>query len=110
VLFALMENSHLLVRINAQMTAIQDVINVLEIRTHVLNALPATICQDPHVPLVDLVNILLLSQLPEDHVSIVRKPTVKLVLPLTPPRPVLSVWIRSISLTVPARLVPIVNV
>lgn len=106
---ALMEHSQLLVITNAQL-ALQHALNAVELRTLAANAPPLTICQYPHVILVVLLNIPLLNQPPHLHASIVRKPTVRLVLHLLSRRPVPPVMMDTISLEVPARLAQTPNV
>jgi len=106
VLPALPEHSLLITRTNVPMNALKDALSALETRTLVLNALPATIYQDLHAKLVMLVNTPLLNPLPQDHASIARKPTVRLVPHLLTSRLVPPVTIFTISLEVPARLVP----
>jgi len=59
---------------------------------------------------VGLVNILLLNRPLQDNASLVRKPTVKLVLHPLCPAPVPLVWIDTISVEATARLVQIANV
>jgi len=58
-----------------------------------------------HAQLVTLVNMPLLNQLPQVHASVVRKPTVKLVLHLLTSRHVPPALIVTISLQAPASLV-----
>jgi len=59
---------------------------------------------------VGLGDILLLNQLLQDNASVARKPTVKLVLHPLCLAPVPPVWIDTISVEAPARLVQIANV
>lgn len=89
---------------NAQI-ALQHALNAVELRLLAVNAQPVTICQDPHVLVVTLVNTPLLNQPPHLHASVARKPTVRLVLHLPIPRPVPPVILDTISLEAPARLV-----
>lgn len=107
---ALLEHSLLITRTNVLANALKDALSVLETRTHALNALPATIYQDLHAKLVMLVNMPPLSQLPQDHALVARKPTVKLVPPLLTSRLVPPVTINTIFLQAPARLVQLATV
>lgn len=103
-----MEHSHLMVITHAQL-AINHALNAVDLKPHALNAQPVPICRVAHVSLAALVNMPLLNQLPQEHASAARKPTVRLVLHLLTPRPVPSVQMDTISLEVPARLVQTPN-
>jgi len=93
-----------MVKTNAQL-AINHALHAVELRPPVSHAQPVPICQDPHAQLVALANMLLLSQHPHLHVSVARKPTVRLVLHPLISKHVPLVVMDTISLQVPARLV-----
>jgi len=89
---------------NAQ-PAINPALHAVELRPPVSHAQPVPICQDPHAQLVALANMPLLSQFPHLHVSVARKPTVRLVLHPRCPALVPLVTMDTILLQAPARLV-----